>query len=113
MNPSSPLNGRSKIALDLLPAIVGRDPDCDICLRDPCLSRLHCEIDEISGRLVVRDLESRNGTFVNGCKVGFAHLSPGDKLRLGRTRLVVEPGCRVLRVLLTREAILQDDFGSR
>ena len=101
------------MALDRLPAIVGRDPDCDIRLRDPSVSRIHCEIDQINGRLVVLDLESRHGTFVNGCKVAFAHLMPGDKLLLGNTCLVLDSGGTVLRVIPSREGILANDFSSR
>ena len=109
-NPSKMLTSTSVFVLDCLPAIVGRDADCDICLRDPWVSRLHCEFSEISGQLVVLDLESRHGIFVNGHRVRFAHLLPGDSLLVGRTRLVVEDGGNVLRVLPSSDDILTDSF---
>lgn len=74
-----------KIVLDKLPAIVGRGPDADIYLDDRWTSRIHCEISELNGTLLVRDLESRHGTFVNGECVAEAHLRPGDRLTVGLT----------------------------
>jgi pSer/pThr/pTyr-binding forkhead associated (FHA) protein len=105
-------DGRSTIPLDHLPAIVGRDPDCDVRLHDPSVSRLHCEISQINGRLVVVDLESRHGTFINGRRVRFAHLGPGDTLRLGRTRVVVEDG-RTLRIVPSWKKVTANDFSAR
>jgi pSer/pThr/pTyr-binding forkhead associated (FHA) protein len=104
--------GRSTIPLNPLPAIVGRDPDCDVRLRDPSVSRLHCEISQINGRLLVLDLESSHGTFINGRRVRFAHVVPGDTLRLGRTRLVVEEG-PTLRVMPHGRGVTANDFWSR
>jgi pSer/pThr/pTyr-binding forkhead associated (FHA) protein len=109
-NSHSRWGRRSTIPLDHLPAIVGRDPDCDIRLRDPSVSGLHCEINQINGRLVILDLESSHGTFVNGCRVRFAHVVTGDTLRWGRTRLVVEDGGRTLRVMPSREGIMASVF---
>ncbi len=48
-----------------------------------CGSRRHCEIDQIGGTLVVRDIGSRNGTFVNGKQVIQAHLLPEARLTVG------------------------------
>ena len=109
-NSHSRWDRRSTIPLDHLPAIVGRDPDCDVRLRDPWVSRLHCEINQINGRLVILDLESSHGTLVNGCRVRFAHVVTGGTLRLGRTRLVVEDGGRTLRVMPSREGIMASVF---
>lgn len=45
---------------------VGRSPDCDLVVPHTSISRKHCQIDEIDGSLFVTDLNSSNGTFVNG-----------------------------------------------
>ena len=74
---------RLQIDLDELPAIIGRSPTADVSVDDRWTSRIHCEISEISGTLVVRDLESSNGTLVNGQHVTEAHLLPGDRLTIG------------------------------
>ena len=113
LSPSFPLNGGSEFTLDRFPAIVGRDPDCDIRLHDSWVSRLHCELNQVKGRLVILDLESRHGTFVNGTRVSFAHLVPGDCLLVGHTRLVVAPGGKVLRLVRPRAGTLISEFFTR
>jgi pSer/pThr/pTyr-binding forkhead associated (FHA) protein len=82
------------IVLAGLPAIVGRSPQVDVHLDDPWVSRVHCEISQVNGTLVVRDLESRNGTLVNGEHIQEAHLLPGDQLTVGMTSVEVryKPG---------------------
>jgi len=82
---AEPWISQPSVALDELPAIVGRTAQADVRLDDQWVSRTHCEISELSGMLIVRDLESRNGTFVNGECVREAHLMPGDKLTVGMT----------------------------
>jgi pSer/pThr/pTyr-binding forkhead associated (FHA) protein len=74
-------------------AVIGRGPTARVCSPDPEISRRHCEIYPLNGRLVVRDLRSTNGTFVNGVRVAEALLLPGDRLTLGATRLRVRYEC--------------------
>ncbi len=58
-------------------------------LADGQLSRRHAEVRREAGRFVLRDLASRNGTFVNGRRLDAPHaLAPGDVIRIGRTLLV-------------------------
>jgi predicted component of type VI protein secretion system len=78
-----PRSAKRTIVLDELPVVVGRDPDAHISLDDSWVSRQHCEIDENEGALVIRDLRSRNGTFVNGRRVQEEELAPGDRLTIG------------------------------
>jgi len=68
-----------------LPVTVGRDPDVELRLPDPYVSHYHCKIDQVDGTVLVRDLGSRNGTFINGVRVTESHLMPGDRLTVGRT----------------------------
>jgi hypothetical protein len=72
------------------PAVLGRSSQADIRLADPWVSRVHCEICQRDDELVVRDLESRHGVFVNERRVQQATLHPGDTLLLGVTRYRVE-----------------------
>jgi len=65
---------------------IGRDASCEICVDDPHVSRVHCVINSVDGALILRDLESTNGVFVNGNKVKEHKLSDGDKVLVG-TRL--------------------------
>ncbi len=53
------------------------------------VSPLHCEIDDRNGLLVVEDLNSRHGTFVNGVRIRKAYLWPGDKLTVGLASFAV------------------------
>jgi predicted component of type VI protein secretion system len=70
--------------LDSRPVNVGRSRENDVCLGDPEVSRHHCELQRIEDVIVVADLASSNGTFVNGLRITQAILKPGDKLTLGR-----------------------------
>jgi hypothetical protein len=68
---------------------LGRE-NCDITLQDEEVSRRHARIERQGNRLILHDLDSTNGTFVNGNRVtGSYHLQPGDQVYLGTTRLQV------------------------
>ena len=82
---AQPRISKSSVALDKFPAIVGRSDQADVRLDDQWISRIHCEISELSGKMIVRDLGSRNGTLVNGEYIQEAHLLPGDRLTIGMT----------------------------
>jgi Nif-specific regulatory protein len=68
---------------------VGRDEQNTLAIADPALSRRHCVVEWVSNRLVVRDLESRNGVFVNGSRVTEQALADGDQVRIGDSVLLV------------------------
>jgi pSer/pThr/pTyr-binding forkhead associated (FHA) protein len=68
--------------------VLGRDQSADFQLEDPQVSRQHCQLTPSNGGAVVKDLGSRNGTFVNNQEViGSAQLDPGDDLLVGVTVL--------------------------
>ncbi len=66
-----------------LPITIGRGDDAKLKLVHGLISRKHCELFEDRGRIMVRDLGSRNGTFVGGQKIEVAPLLPGDVLTVG------------------------------
>ena len=66
-----------------LPAVIGRGRDSTVMLPHPLVSRRHCEVFESNGYLVVRDMGSLNGTFVNNKRITEAVLPPGGLLTLG------------------------------
>jgi len=80
---------QKEIVLDAFPATIGRGPAVQVRLDDPFVSRCHCEIDEMEGVLVVHDLGSKNGTYVNGCRITEALLMPGHELSLGKVHFLV------------------------
>ncbi len=69
---------------------VGRSSTNDLCLRDHKVSRIHCQLELAEGECTFSDLNSTNGTFVNGEKVGEKVLKPGDHLGIGLTSLLYE-----------------------
>lgn len=72
------------------PVVIGSDPGCDVVLSDDdAVSSRHCEVTLLDGRASVRDLNSTNGTFVDGVRIGLAYPRPGVKLKLGRTMLTI------------------------
>ena len=70
------------------PLVVGRSSTTDVHIRDAKLSRRHCEIRLTPHGYVLRDLASKNGTFVNGARVTEARLRDGDRIQIGLTRMV-------------------------
>jgi predicted component of type VI protein secretion system len=69
---------------------VGRQDDCQLRIKSSQVSRKHCELFEKKGLLLVKDLGSSNGTFVNGKRIqGQRVLEPGDELTIGGVKLRV------------------------
>ena len=70
---------------------IGRAPRADFVLDAAMVSRLHCRLTATAGdELEVLDLDSTNGTFVNGRRVRRSRLAAGDRLKVGRVELTVE-----------------------
>ncbi len=70
---------------------IGRAPECDIRLPDQGVSRRHCTVSNVGGRLEVVDLNSANGTYINGQPIERGTLGPGDELALGPAILECRP----------------------
>jgi FHA domain-containing protein/uncharacterized protein DUF1707 len=65
-------------------AVIGRAPSSDCLLPEDCVSRRHAEVWRVGDRWMLRDLNSRNGTRVNGVRVIEAvEVRPGDRVNLG------------------------------
>ena len=82
------------LALDWTGAIpelfIGRSHRCDVVLDDPGVSRRHARLLFRDGSWVLQDLQSTNGTTVNGVPVGRCQLRPGDRLIFGTACLRVD-----------------------
>jgi pSer/pThr/pTyr-binding forkhead associated (FHA) protein len=68
---------------------IGRAPRADFVVDAALVSRVHCRLTFNESGLGVEDLDSTNGTWVNGRKVARAALLAGDKLRVGRVEFEI------------------------
>jgi hypothetical protein len=84
-------DGRGRrIAIDGRPMTLGRASDNDVVLADSGVSRHHARMQGRGGALILTDLQSRNGSRVNGMVVSEVVLGPGDRIQLGATILLVD-----------------------
>lgn len=89
---NGPYRGREKTLTDKA-ITIGRDAEAGVQILDRSASRFHAEVFPVGGMWFVRDLESKNGTFVNDEKVGDEELlREGDVIKIGSTELVFEAG---------------------
>lgn len=70
--------------------VIGRKTDADLRIPLADISRSHCEFTLQNGNVRVRDLDSSNGTFVNGEQVTEKSIEPGDEIRLGPVIFTVQ-----------------------
>ena len=73
----------SKLRLKKVSSVVGREPSCDLAIESFQVSRRHCLLQINDRGLLVKDLDSTNGTFVNGIPLTDGYINDGDRLSLG------------------------------
>src|ERR1700733_3332908 len=86
---SAGMNGRTH-ELNVDRTTVGRVEDNTFQIADPSVSSHHCEVHLRGSEIVVRDLNSTNGSFINNDKITEQILKPGQILRLGQVELKLE-----------------------
>ncbi len=86
----NPIDGGAPILVGRLPILVGRHPSCDTRLPSYRVSRRHCALVEIDGAVLVRDLGSTNGTWINGQRVTWGWLQTGDEFRIAEIRYRID-----------------------
>jgi len=90
VTPTLVLPDGRRVAVEQDPFIIGRLPECALALPDPNVSRRHAEIRRRRDAVVVVDLDSTNGTLVNGSPVQESPLVDGDEVTVGETVLRYE-----------------------
>lgn len=88
----TPESAETEFTFRILPGnikIIGRSSGAEFIVDAALVSRLHCRLTAGATELKVRDLDSTNGTFVNGRRVTEATLNEGDRLGIGRVDLVI------------------------
>jgi len=83
-------NPANKYKLGQATSLIGRNPGCDITIPDPSLSRQHCLLQITERGLHVKDLNTVNGTKVNGIVLKEGYINVGDKLTVGHLAFVLE-----------------------
>jgi len=63
--------------------IIGRRHDCDLCIPLMVVSKRHCQLNQNKEAVKVRDLDSRNGTFLNGKRIKETTVQAGDYIKIG------------------------------
>lgn len=71
------------------PLVLGRSEEADLHLPDTYVSRTHCLLAMSHGRIVLRDLESRHGTWINGRQMNQKVLEAGDQIAIGTSWIEV------------------------
>jgi two-component system response regulator GlrR len=71
-------------------AVIGSSPDADVVVVDPTVSKLHADVDPRDDGIWVRDLGSRNGTYVEGILVRDGCVPEGGNVRVGSTLLTLQ-----------------------
>lgn len=70
---------------------IGRNDDCDICIKATGVSRYHCEIAIDDGdACLIRDIGSTHGTYINGIRIEEVEIEPGLAVQIGPAVLVFE-----------------------
>lgn len=100
-------DGRS-VVIGAQPVTVGRAPSADLLIDDPAVSALHCELRGTAKGVVLRDLDSTNGTMVGDVAVGEALLTGRCAIRVGATELELQPADGPARM---EDAPLAPSFG--
>jgi len=99
----APARGKKlEIPLGVSPVVLGSDPECDVLVDDPRVSRKHCEIRRDGRAVIIRDLGSKNGTYVEKVAIREAFLEPKATVTIGGARLTLEAARGSSRLELSR-----------
>ena len=77
---------------------IGALTDNDLVISNDTVSRFHCQILQEEDEYVLKDLNSTNGTFIDGVRIREAFLAPGSRVKLGESEFTFEPADEKIRV---------------
>jgi type II secretory ATPase GspE/PulE/Tfp pilus assembly ATPase PilB-like protein len=99
------------IALDRPKLTIGRQADNDVVLKDPGASRHHCVIEKANGQYHLKDLQTRNGTWIGENRVVEAILDPDEPVRIGQTtlRIFLDPAEKAPAANLPVAELMEDE----
>lgn len=101
-----------EVVLDRTPILLGRSKICDVPVLDPILSRQHCSLEvSTKGDVKLQDLDSANGTFIDGKRTKEAHLGEGKSFQIGRTEVkLVRVDASTEEEKTLEEILLEQEF---
>lgn len=70
--------------------VIGRRHSCDLCIPLVSVSKKHCQLNLDNGVLKIRDLGSRNGTYLNSKRINDATIKAGDSIKIGPLTFVLQ-----------------------
>ena len=83
-------NSQKAFSLSSGITVIGRRHDCDLRIPLMSVSRRHCQFNRDEGVLKIRDLGSRNGTYLNGKRIDEAVIQAGDYIEVGPLKFVLQ-----------------------
>lgn len=101
-----------EISLGLPNVRIGSSPDNDVVLTDRAVSRRHAEIHMTPNGLLLRDLGSTNGTFINGVQITEAYIPSDAECKLGYSQLLIRQRTEERKVAVPRQDHLGELVGS-
>ncbi|HKI62177.1 MAG TPA: FHA domain-containing protein, partial [Mariprofundaceae bacterium] len=69
---------------------IGRHPKCAICLHDPMISKRHAMVRQVGEDFVFDDMDSSNGSFIDGVRVRSHKLKDGDQITMGKVTITFQ-----------------------
>jgi HD-GYP domain-containing protein (c-di-GMP phosphodiesterase class II)/pSer/pThr/pTyr-binding forkhead associated (FHA) protein len=111
------LRGKSagrRVPISTWPATIGRDNGCSVIVDGERVSRMHARIKKRDRTFILEDLDSRNGTYLNGDKAMNAIIQSGDKIIIGDCELMFltpEAQIDIVTEMLDFEHVLSQDLG--
>jgi HD-GYP domain-containing protein (c-di-GMP phosphodiesterase class II) len=103
-----------RLPLTQFPVTIGRDETNTIVVEDEEVSRFHLRIKKRGRLFIAEDLESRNGTFVNGDRILNSIVQNGDKILVGSTELLFltsEPDVHIATEIMNFDMVVSDELG--
>ena len=83
--------GRDPVRVNVEPVLIGRDPSCAVVVEDPEVSSIHCELRAEGPGVMITDLGSKNGTFVNTVRIREGILTAACTIQVGASQIGYEP----------------------
>jgi transcriptional regulator with PAS, ATPase and Fis domain len=100
------------IKVEVSPLVLGSSAECDVMLADPRVSRRHCRVALTERGVMIKDLGSKNGTFVEAVQVVESWFSPGKKATIGDSTLSLRVAGAPSLVPISQSARFGEALGS-